>query len=155
MADPIAPRVGTLEVVSAVIVNDAGEAFVHRRGYDRTLLPGTWDIVGGHVEPGETPLEALARELEEETGWVLRRVVADLGECTWTGNDGIERHERDYLVEVDGDLDAPRLERPKQIAFTWVGLDELDLLMENREPGDTLLREIVERGLREAARRRS
>jgi 8-oxo-dGTP diphosphatase len=29
---------------------------------------GTWLPVGGEIEPGETPLEAAVRELEEETG---------------------------------------------------------------------------------------
>jgi 8-oxo-dGTP pyrophosphatase MutT (NUDIX family) len=29
---------------------------------------GTWLPVGGEIEPGETPLEAAARELREETG---------------------------------------------------------------------------------------
>jgi 8-oxo-dGTP diphosphatase len=142
------------EVVSAVVVNEAGEAFVHRRAYDRELLPGTWDIVGGHVEPGETTLEALERELEEETGWRLARVVTELGEYTWTGNDGIERHEHVFLVDVHGDLDSPRLERPFHIEYAWIGRDELHKLMENREADETLLRSIVERALEEAEHNR-
>lgn len=32
--------------------------------------PKGWDIPGGHVEPGETPVEALIRETEEETGGI-------------------------------------------------------------------------------------
>jgi 8-oxo-dGTP diphosphatase len=97
-------------VVGAVIVDD-GRAFVHRRAYDRSLFPGCWDIPGGHVDVGETPLDALGRELQEETGWRPRRVLAELGEVSWIGSDGEPRREIDYLVEVDGDLNAPRLER--------------------------------------------
>ena len=140
-------------VVGAVIVDDAGRAFVHRRGPNRSLFPNCWDIPGGHVEPGETPLEALRREVEEETGWRLRRVIAELGEMQWTGNDGVPRRELDYLIEVDGDLDAPRLERPDHVEFTWVGLDEVDRLMEDRTPADADIRYIVSRGLIQATRR--
>lgn len=141
-------------VVGAVIVDDEGRVFVHRRGNDRTLFPGQWDIPGGHVHPGEDPIDALAREIHEETGWTLRRIVTDLGATTWTGDDGVIRREQDYLVEVDGDLSAPRLEHPKHVEHAWVRLPELDLLMENRAPEQTLVRDIVERGLREAHERR-
>jgi 8-oxo-dGTP diphosphatase len=140
-------------VVGAVIVDDAGQVFVHRRGPDRTLFPNCWDIPGGHVEPDESPLEALGREVEEETGWRLRRVIAELGEMLWTGDDGVPRRELDYLIEVDGDLNAPRLEWPDHVEFAWVGLDEVDRLMEDRTPLDADIRGIVSRGLLEAARR--
>ena len=118
--------------VGAVIVGDAGRAFVHRRAFDRALCPGCWDIPGGHVESEEAPLEALAREVYEETDWRVARVVADLGQCVWTGDDGFRRREYD-----------------------WIGTDELDRLMENRASDKTLVRDIVARGLSEAARRRS
>lgn len=137
-------------VVGAVIVNGS-RAFVHRRGYDRALFPGCWDIPGGHVDPGETPLDALRREVEEETGWRVRRVLAYLGETSWTGDDGHRRLELDYLVEVDGDLDAPRLEHPRHVEFAWVGHDELDRLLEHRRPEEILVRDIAARGLRLAA----
>lgn len=141
-----------LEAVGAIIVDSRARAFVHRRAYDRALFPGCWDIPGGHVEPGETPLQALAREVSEETGWRVKRVLSELGEVNWVGDDGVERRERDYLVEVEGDLASPRLERPKHIEFAWVGLGDLDLLMENRRPEQTLVREIVKAGARENAR---
>ncbi len=133
-------------VVGAVIVKD-GRAFVRRRGYDRGLVPGCGDIPGGHVGVNETPLDALRREVEEETGWRLRRVLAELGESRWTGSDGEQRRKMDYLVEVDGDLDAPRLERPRHIEFAWVGIADLERLMENRGSEETLLRDVVARGV--------
>jgi 8-oxo-dGTP diphosphatase len=139
--------------VGAVIVDEERRAFVLRRGPDRKLFPNCWDLPGGHVEEGEEPLEALEREILEETGWRLRRVVAELGEMFWTGNDGIRRRELDYLVEVDGDLDAPRLERPNYVEFARVGPDELDRLMEAWTPADADIRDVLARGLQEAARR--
>ncbi len=36
--------------------------------------PGSWETVHGHIESGERPAEAAARELEEETGLVPLRL---------------------------------------------------------------------------------
>lgn len=103
------PAPDELWTAGAVILNDDGAAFAQKRSPHRSLFPDSWDIVGGHVEAGETLLEALAREVEEETGWRLRYVRGFLGTTTWTGDDGAQlRHEADFLVEVEGDLDAPR-----------------------------------------------
>jgi 8-oxo-dGTP diphosphatase len=132
-------------VVGAVIVDASMRAFVHRRGPDRSLFPGAWDVPGGHVEPGETPL---ARELNEETGWRLARVLAELGETVWVGDDGVARREHDFLVEVDGDTESPQLEHPQHVAFAWVDLDGLDRLIGvGPSPGDALVRDVVARGL--------
>jgi 8-oxo-dGTP diphosphatase len=140
-------------VVAAVIVDGEGRVFVHRRGPERLLFPDCWDLPGGHVEEGESPLDALHREVLEETGWRVRRIVAELGELFWTGDDGVHRRELDYLVEVDGDLDAPRLEWPDHVEFAWISFGELDRLMEEWTPPNADIREIVARGLREAAQR--
>ncbi|MEV5603271.1 NUDIX domain-containing protein [Streptomyces sp. NPDC052299] len=143
------PADGETWAVGAVILDGQGRAFAQKRGPDRRLFPGCWDIVGGHVEPGETLLTALARELGEETGWRLRRVRALLGVTTWTGDDGGGlRHEADYLVEVDGDLDHPALEWSKNSAFDWFGPEELDRLKENRAPGEFLVHDMIAAALR-------
>jgi ADP-ribose pyrophosphatase YjhB (NUDIX family) len=58
------------------------DVLLARRSDDRALYPGVWDVVGGHCEPGESPRDALVREVEEEIGVVPRafREVAVLGE---------------------------------------------------------------------------
>lgn len=58
----------TIRVVAAVIkaVNDTGEPiiFATRRGYGE--FKGGWEFPGGKIEEGETPQEALKREIMEE-----------------------------------------------------------------------------------------
>jgi 8-oxo-dGTP pyrophosphatase MutT (NUDIX family) len=116
-----------LVCVGALITDPAGRLFVQRRSMSRKLFPGAWDIVGGHVEAGESLPGALRREVREETGWEAR-IGALAGTLGWVGNDGRRRTEHDYLVEIDGDLAAPRLEVGKHTEFRWITTAELDLL---------------------------
>ena len=53
----------TIEVVAAIIVKE-GKVFATQRGYG--AWKGWWEFPGGKMEPGETPQEALVREIKEE-----------------------------------------------------------------------------------------
>src|SRR5438067_3560859 len=99
-----------------------------RRAPDRALYGGSWDVIGGHVEPGETPLAALHREVFEETGWQVSGVVAELPPWEWVGDDGKSRLEHDYVVTVAGDLSAPLLAATEHTAYRWLAESELGLL---------------------------
>ncbi|MGV9311133.1 NUDIX hydrolase [Streptomyces sp. NPDC003691] len=142
------PADGEVWVVGAVVLDGGGRAFAQLRGPRRRLFPGCWDIVGGHVEDSESLVEALGREIEEETGWRLRRVRRLLGTFVWDGDDGSgTRREADFLVEVDGDLDHPELEWSKHTAYDWFGPGDLDRLQEGRAPGDYFAYEVISRAL--------
>jgi hypothetical protein len=60
----------------------------------------------------------------------------------------VPRREFDFLVEVEGNLDRPRLERPKHVEFRWIGVDDLDLFEENRGLDGNLVRHLAELALR-------
>ncbi len=56
-------------VVHLHLFNTRGELFLQRRPSWKDIQPNKWDTsCGGHVDYGETPQEALLREVEEELG---------------------------------------------------------------------------------------
>ena len=64
-----------LEVVAAIIHDAAGRIFATQRGYGE--WEGWWEFPGGKMEAGESPEEALRREIWEEleTRIVIERLV--------------------------------------------------------------------------------
>ncbi|HKO87298.1 MAG TPA: Nudix family hydrolase [Burkholderiales bacterium] len=56
-----------VNVAAAVLIQPDGSFLLAQRPA-RTVYAGYWEFPGGKVESGETPLEALAREVEEEIG---------------------------------------------------------------------------------------
>ena len=52
-----------LRVVAAIIIKN-GEVFATQRGYGD--FKGGWEFPGGKIDAGETPEEALIREIKEE-----------------------------------------------------------------------------------------
>lgn len=56
-------------VVHLHVFNSRGELYLQKRPEWKDIQPGKWDTaVGGHIDYGETPEEALRREVREELG---------------------------------------------------------------------------------------
>jgi len=73
-----------LHLVVAGLLLRGGRGLLLHRAPTRRWYPDCWDLPGGHVEKGETPAEALRRELVEElavtavvTGAPLAQVRGD------------------------------------------------------------------------------
>ncbi len=67
----------TVEVVAAVIVDGAGRTLATQRGYGN--MKDGWEFPGGKIEPGESPEQALRREIAEELA-----VTVEVGDKLYT-----------------------------------------------------------------------
>lgn len=57
------------EIAAIILENDKGEFLLYLREDKPGIpFPDHWDLIGGHVEEGETPEQALIREVREELG---------------------------------------------------------------------------------------
>lgn len=54
--------------VLAIIENASGEMLITRRGPHESYAAGWWEIPGGAVDSGESPAQAVVREVKEEVG---------------------------------------------------------------------------------------
>jgi 8-oxo-dGTP diphosphatase len=72
-----------LLVVACALVDADGRVLLSQRPEGKTLA-GLWEFPGGKVDPGETPEQALVRELTEELG--IETKVACLAPLTFASH---------------------------------------------------------------------
>jgi 8-oxo-dGTP diphosphatase len=82
-----------VDVVAAAIVDDldAPTRLLAARRTEPPALAGGWELPGGKVDPGETAVEALHREIREELGVSVRLgaiLAAPTADGRWSLGDG-------------------------------------------------------------------
>ena len=106
----------TINVVAAIIEKD-GRIFATQRGYG--AYKDWWEFPGGKIEAGETPEEALVREIREEL-----RAEIKIGELFYTVEyDYPEFHMimQCYLCE----LISEDIELVEHEAASWLGREDI------------------------------
>jgi 8-oxo-dGTP diphosphatase len=90
--------------VGAIIADTDGRLLLIKRGRDPEA--GRWSLPGGRIEAGETDEQALAREVREETGLVVRPGPL-AGAVERPGPGGTVLDIRDYTATVTGGTLVP------------------------------------------------
>ncbi len=108
-------------VAHVLVVARDGDLLLQKRSRSKDIQPGRWDTsVGGHLDPGETYLEAARREMWEELG--IDGVPLTFLYHSRMRNEVESENVATYLARYDGairfareEIDAVRLWSPEEI----------------------------------------
>lgn len=104
-------------IADAVIIEDHKVLLVQQR---KASAYGLWGLPGGHIEPGETPKEAVLREIQEELGLPLQQCTP-LGVFREQVEEGtLELHT--FTGAISGEISIPEHEL---MAYEWIDVNSL------------------------------
>ena len=104
----------------AIFVRD-GRILLGKRSPHRTSCPDCWDVIGGHVEPGEMVEQALIREAEEETGLTPLRFMP-------AGRMDRAKAVHHFFTVLDWRGGEPRLLGDEHMELRWFTIEDACIL---------------------------
>ncbi len=116
-------------VVVGIIVRD-GKVFIARRAKTKTTFPDRFELLGGHVDPGEQPVAALKREIREELAVNVH--AGRLVDAFTYESEGMFKVELCYLCTLDTGAE-PTLHPEDHSESRWIGPGEIDLFEKEDE----------------------
>jgi len=128
--------------VKAFLKKDNTYLLVKRSSEKYKGAKGSWDIVGGRIEPGTSLIENLRREVKEET---QLEIISE--PILIYAQDIIPNPEKHvvrltYIAETAGD---PILDTSENVEYKWLTLEEI----KNHEDLDIYVKEIIHSNLNE------
>ena len=110
--------------IAGGILVQGGRLLLGRRALHKRICPGLWDIIGGHVEAGESAEQALTRELREEIG-VVPVEMSRIGSLPFA--DGSEAYTL-HIFRVDAWTGDPVLADDEHSELRWFTVEDASAL---------------------------
>jgi 8-oxo-dGTP diphosphatase len=141
---PSTPFRARIVVAAGLITDDQGRVLITQRRADQPH-PLAWEFPGGKIEPGESPADALARELGEEIGAAVE--VGRIWDVLYHDYDSFEVIMLVYHCRLGRGQQAKCLEVNDLAWCLPAELAAYEILPADRPLIERLVREDVPRGL--------
>jgi 8-oxo-dGTP diphosphatase len=107
----------------AVIVNEDNKILLLKRADIKDIwMPNKWALVGGGIEKGETPQQAIKREIQEEIGIEVKKFTKSFS--IQRNSDSVEHV---FACRYDGDPTDIKLNEENS-NYGWYDVEEMKFL---------------------------
>jgi 8-oxo-dGTP diphosphatase len=118
-------------ITACVFLYKDGKLFTARRADNKKLFPGKFELIGGHIEFGETVEDGLKREIAEE---IHAEIVVEnpYHVFTYLAKDGLEHSvEIDYFARLADEKQEIKLNTEDHSEYAWISEEEIDKYFED------------------------
>ena len=139
-------------ICDAIIFNSDNQVFVQKRSANRLKHPNCWDLVGGHLDEGESLEQCIKREVWEEIGCEVDSIkLIDTADSICDASmlkEGEIAQERVFRFLVKLKTFDIVLEQDKTTEYRWLDESQIDITLENRteKNGITYIRDSLSSG---------
>ncbi|MCC2631027.1 MAG: GDP-mannose mannosyl hydrolase [Candidatus Paceibacter sp.] len=127
--------------VKALLRNKDGKYLLLKRNMEKyKAARGSWDLVGGRINPGTPLFENLKREVQEETQLAITSEPKLIFAQDILHIAGKHVVRLTYIADVEGEI---VLDTSENLEYKWLTLDEI----KKQEDLDMYLKELIDKDL--------
>lgn len=116
-----AQKDGIYRYVVASVVEQNSQILILKRP-QKEFMGGIYELPSGKIEENESLLDALSRELQEETGLKLKEIKKYLGYFDYQSKTGKVTRQFNFAITSDN---VQKIILSEHDSYTWVGVNQL------------------------------
>lgn len=131
--------------VGVWIMNKKGELLFQQRSMQKSVNPGKWTRTGGHVDSGETPLDAIQRETYEEIGVKIpleKFKLLNINKEEYKTHNSASMARQfiySYFALVDFQLEDYTMQTEEVSDLKYITIEEMEKACENKDDSYTFI----------------
>lgn len=117
-------------VVVVWMQNSKGELLIQQRSFTKNSYPGKWATTGGHPKSGETSIQGMLTEINEELGIIVKENEL---EFINTFTDDEDTFVDSYYLNKDFEIKDMILQKEEVETVKWLSIKEFEKMISNDE----------------------